>query len=152
VKIMSANGYAIQIDGEDFERISAHKWSVYEFGAGMFYATTSVNSRTVYMHRFLMDAPSGIEVDHKDGDGLNNRRQSNLRLATHMQNLANQHLSRANTSGYRGVVRTRCGKWHAQIKHRGKHISCGNYETREDAAAARIQKEQEIFGEFARSL
>jgi hypothetical protein len=43
------------------------------------------------MHRFVLGLPpyrnGGLEVDHIDGNGLNNQR-SNLRLVTHQQNIA----------------------------------------------------------------
>lgn len=106
----------------------------------------------MYLHRLIMGEPEGLEVDHRNGDGLDNRRQ-NLRVATHAQNLANQRLSAANTSGFKGVSfdRTRPNKpWAAYIKHGGRKLFLGRHETREAAAAAYDAKARELFGEFAR--
>lgn len=66
---------------------------------GKFYANAKVwnkttqKTRTVLMHRLLMGEPrldsngTAIEVHHKDNDGLNNRRSTNLRTLTHQANL-----------------------------------------------------------------
>lgn len=104
----------------------------------------------IKMHRVLMDAPDGLQVDHIDGDGLNNRR-CNLRLVTNMQNCWNQRVAVNNTSGYRGVsFHTRRACWQANIRVNGKLKHLGRFETSKDASAAYDAAALKAFGEFAR--
>lgn len=88
------------------------------------------------------------EVDHIDGDGLNNRR-NNLRIATHAQNIANQKVSKNNSTGYKGVVKDG-NKYRARIGHKGQDIHIGVYPTAELAARAYDEQALRLFGEFAR--
>ena len=89
-------------------------------------------------------------VDHKDGNGLNNK-WNNLREATNSENLANASSYSTNTSGARGVTwNKRLGRWQAQIKFRGKNIYLGLFDKIDDAQAAYSKKAIELFGEFAK--
>jgi len=130
------------IDAKDAERVLAFKWCAHE-SRGKWYARRRQGGREIKLHRFLMDAPSGVEVDHIDGDGLNNRR-SNLRLSSHAQNSANQRRPKNNTSGYKGVGRLE-GRWYACIG--GTYL--GWYDLPEVAARAYDTAARERFGEFA---
>lgn len=94
--------------------------------------------------------PEGIEVDHINGDKSDNR-ISNLRLATHQQNLANCKNRKNNTSGCKGVTRHFDGRWRARIMVGGKSLHLGLFEAIEDAAAAYSVAATEYFGEFARA-
>lgn len=80
-----------------------------------------------YVHRMILDAPSGMVVDHINGDGLDNRR-SNLRIVTQSENLQNRRGPMTNSrSGIRGVFRrSDCDRWEAQVvlgrrKYRSLH-------------------------------
>jgi hypothetical protein len=101
------------------------------------------------LHRFILDAPSALEVDHINGNGLDCRR-SNLRLATHKQNLRNQ-AAHSGTSRYKGVSwnRQRNG-WDAQICLNGKNRYLGRFRTEVEAAKAYNEGARLHFGEFAR--
>ena len=68
----------------------------------------------------------GYQIDHKNGNWLD-AREENLRYALPDQNIWNQGLSKKNTSGYKGVVKTRHGKYRAQVKVRRKVIKLGTY-------------------------
>ena len=93
--------------------------------------------------------PEGMEIDHMDGDRANNR-ISNLRLATHQQNLANCKNRKNNTSGRKGVTRHFDGRWRAKIMVDGETLHLGLFHAIEDAAAAYSKAASEHFGEFAR--
>lgn len=97
-----------------------------------------------------MEPPAGIDIDHRDGNSLNNRR-ANLRLATHAQNQHNRKAYATNTSGYKGVSYYRpTGKWVARIELKGKCKGLGYFFTPEAAHAAYIAAAKELHGEFAR--
>jgi hypothetical protein len=106
--------------------------------------------RKIYMHRLLTVAPSGLDVDHADGDGLNNRR-ANLRLATKSQNICNQRVRSDNRSGLKGVSLNARGKWQANIAKGGRQRFLGAFATPEEAHAAYCAASAEIHKEFGRT-
>lgn len=102
------------------------------------------------MHRFILDAPDGIAVDHVNGNGLDNRK-ANLRLASSSQNAI--HRMRRNpaaSSKYRGVTLHKgLGKWQAKAVYEGASIYLGVFVLEEEAAKAYDEFAIEHFGEFA---
>jgi len=104
------------------------------------------------MHKELLGYKEGFEIDHRDGDGLNNCRK-NLRHATKSQNQGNAKMRSDNTSGYKGVSfepQTRGKKWKAYIQHEGKRFTLGRHATAECAAMAYDAAAIRLFGEFAK--
>jgi hypothetical protein len=139
------------IDPEDLDRVSAHKWCAFK-GRNTYYAGRGVKRdgkwTTTSLHRFLMDDPPGMQVDHINGDGLDCRR-SNIRVSTHSQNQSNRKAT-VRTSAYRGVSwHARQKKWRAAISHDNKHIHIGHFSSEEEAARAYDAKAKSIKGEFA---
>lgn len=149
--IQLTQGKTAIIDDEDYERVSRFRWYAFRNQHGNWYARRSPLGTTQCMHRFILDLPPHYpEVDHVDGDGLNNRRL-NLRTATTAQNQANSRTRKDNSSGYKGVGRQqRSSKWHARIKVSGKTLQLGVYDTPEAAAKAYDSKALELRGPFAR--
>ncbi len=97
---------------------------------------------------FIENPDDKLCVDHIDGDRSNNN-VSNLRWATHSENLTNSKISNKNTSGVKGVsFDTTRQKWRADIRIDGKNIKIGRYSTLEDAKIARYDKAVRTFGEF----
>ena len=92
--------------------------------------------------------PKGFRVDHKDRNKANDRWR-NLRLATHAQNRANSKSSAK--SGFKGVVKTRFGRYAARITFNKKNIHIGNFLTPEEAHAAYMKVARRLHGEFARA-
>lgn len=151
-KIPLTHGKFAIVDDEDFEYINQWKWHTKE-GKNTFYAIrtegSGENKKRFRMHRVVMNAPDGIEVDHRDRNGVNNRKE-NLRLATHQQNGMNKGMQSNNKSGQTGVHKVkRTGKWWAYIKKDRKMISLGFHDLFKDAVEARIEGEKTYFGEFA---
>ena len=87
--------------------------------------------------------------DHKNRNPLDNRK-SNLRAATHTQNMQNCSVRCNNTSGVTGVSwHKKLSKWRARIVVNGLEVQLGNYIVFEDAVKARLKAERIYFGEFA---
>lgn len=149
---LSRGLYAI-IDALDVALVSAHTWHAITPSRTRWYAATnrpSPERGQIYMHRLLMAAPSGIEVDHVNGDGLDNRR-ANLRLATRQENAANARMMRNNTSGYCGVSWAKGSrKWAAYIRVHCRKVHLGLFETPIQAAAAYNEAARRYRGDFAR--
>ncbi len=102
------------------------------------------------MHAHLFGCHDGRLVDHKNGCGLDNRRE-NLRSATSQQNAMNRAAS-GKTSRFKGVYfNKQMGLWMARISKNGKRIHLGNFKTEMEAAAAYSTVETQLFGEFASS-
>jgi len=90
---------------------------------------------TIYFHRLVMNAPKGIEIDHKNGDRLDNRR-SNLRLATRSQNEQNKLGVRPDSkSGVRGVELSPEGKYHPYLYLNRRKHHLGTFNSIEEATA-----------------
>ena len=113
---------------------------------GLCYAETRLGGAREFMHRLVMGCRPREEVDHRNGDGLNNRRH-NLRSTTHSLNQANRRRV-TGKSGFKGVFQ-RSGKWRAYITVAGRFISLGSFITAEEAARAYDVAAREHFGEFA---
>lgn len=79
--------FSAEVDDDDFQRASSVRWALFiPNGSKTMYARCGINGATVYLHRFILGAEKGQEIDHIDGDGLNNRRE-NLRFVTHKENI-----------------------------------------------------------------
>lgn len=120
----------VAIDDADWYLVEPYRWTLLSSN-GKEYATGKVDGKSMLMHRLLMNGPNGIDVDHRDGDGLNNRRV-NLRLATRMQNLWNRKVEFGKTG-----ISFRDGKWQAAIHHNKQYISLGVFDTQHEAMQAR---------------
>lgn len=104
-----------------------------------------------YLHRFLMNAPRGLVVDHKNGDPLDNRK-ANLRLVTRRENARNVSGGRG-TSRLLGVSLNKAtGLYRSRIYYEGKEIWLGYFQTEAEANLARLRKEKELFGIQPRRL
>lgn len=154
-EIQLTQGKVAIVDDEDFERLNQHKWCA-RFDGWNWYALRECSignskAKTVLMHREIMNAPKGIQVDHCSGNGLDNRKK-NLRLCTHQQNHFNKnHARRDNKLGIKGVCWNKEHKiFHAQISINKKVIHLGYFTVLADADQAYRVAELKYFGEFAR--
>ena len=128
------------IDLDDIEKVKNYRW--YFDGK---YVRKSGNER---LHRFIMDCPKGMVVDHINHNELDNRK-FNLRVCTKQQNDMNKRKQPNNTSGITGVTWDKSNnKWMAQIQVNGKNIKLGRFKNKEDAIEARKQAEIKYFGEY----
>lgn len=133
-------------DVEDREEIVKYKW--YLNAIGYVYS-----GKGGYFHRFVLKLKKGerCEVDHKDGNKLDNRR-SNIRKCSRTQNSLNKGKSVSNTSGYKGVhFLKRIKKWIAYIKAGKKIKYLGSFSSKTEAAIAYTKVVKKYHGEFAYS-
>ncbi len=140
-------GMVTVIDASDAERVLTRRWHAARRGKN-WYAATTIKKKQVYLHRFILDAPPGVMLDHADNDGLNNCRR-NLRPCNHSQNGANSPNHKIGKSGYRGVSYNPYGYWFARIRTKEKRITLGYFHTQEEAALAYDAAARIIHGEFA---
>lgn len=158
IEIPLTQGYTAIVDVVDADLAQLH-WYAYVDPHGLVYARRNVNDGerriTCLLHRAVMEhvlatqLTTEQEVDHKDGNGLNNTR-CNLRIATDYQNARNGRRRRNNTSGVPGVGwHKKSGMWVAYICIGGKQRHLGFFENFTDAVSARHEAELKHFGEFS---
>lgn len=153
-EIPLSRGRVAIVDDADFGWLNQWKWFVSGSDASNWYAArkTVVNGKRVNlrMHRVILDAPAGTEVDHVSRDTLDNRR-ANLRLCTHAQNCQNRRrIAGSHSSVFHGVSWHKTNrKWVAQIQINGRRKNLGYYLSEAEAALAYNEVAQKHYGEFA---
>ena len=134
------------VDDADYERLSKFKWCV----NGRGYAETWMKTRLVRMHRFIMGENKTQEVDHIDGNKLNNSR-ANLRFCSHSQNARNGSSHKDSSSCYKGVSWDKSRNlYEACIFLNGHKKYLGRFSDEKEAALAYDRAALENYGEFAR--
>jgi|ERR1017187_1489936 hypothetical protein len=150
--ISLTQGQVALVDPEDFTFLNQWNWQArWNKETRSFYAsrTVTINGKKsiISMHRLIMQAPDGIEVDHIFHVTLDNRK-SQLRLATPAQNQYNSiDRRKKGPSGFTGVC-WRHGAFIARITINGKRVSLGSFQTAELAAAAYEAAAAQTRGEF----
>lgn len=142
-EIPLTQGKVALVDDEDFEGLIHYKWYPIKTLSNCYAARNIPKSKgkIIYMHRAILNPPSNMQIDHINGNGLDNRKE-NLRVVTNRENQQNLRDSpiRKYTSKYPGVSKLSSGKFRAliQIKKVNKYL--GQFENELDAANA-YQKE-----------
>lgn len=154
-EIKLSKGKVAVVDDADFQLVSKYKWSVSQNNSSssgkkvLFYAVTTINRKTTYMHRLIALPPTGLQVDHRNHDTLDNRRQ-NLRVCSRTQNQANRETLPQKKSRFRGVHWNRENRnWvaHIKVNQKGKHL--GAFSEEGEAAKAYDAAAECAFGEYA---
>ena len=153
------------IDLDDADKVSKYTWSVMrarrneyngeDVGYGSYYYASSCKcykeTKHTLLHRYIMNAPKNMLVDHIDRD-THNMRKYNMRLCDRITNSLNKKMPRHNTSGYRGVIFYDYGtmvthpKWYAFLTYKKRKIHLGYFENIEDAIQARRDGEIKYYG------
>lgn len=158
IKTKSFGIMSVFIDDEDLCLIKDHTWHIQK-DKGNFYCRcfVKVNGKfvTKKMHRMIMGLQDNPHphIDHKDGNGLNNRR-ANLRKSSIAENSRNVGVTARNTTGYKGVYlfkapHKQAGLFTASLRCKDKKYHGGYFKTAWEAALKYNELALEHHGEFA---
>ena len=143
------------VDDADFEWLNQHKWHYHlSNGDRTGYAMRGISRGSkILMHRVIAKTPLGMETDHINGIGIDNRR-CNLRICTAAQNQHNYRKPKhGRSSKYKGVTYRKdrhARPWQAQIHLRGRRVWLGCYATEKQAALAYDEAAREHYDIFAK--
>ena len=154
--IQLANGRGIAlVDDADWEMCAEHSWRLRKSsGTGTSYAITNIHvdgkKTTILLHRFIVKAPKDKQVDHRNGNGLDCRRD-NMRLCTHQENCRNRKKQRGCSSIYKGVSWSKQHQlWQSRGIHNQVYYHLGYFASEVEAARAYNTFAVEHFKEFAK--
>ena len=143
-------GLCALVDKCDYKKVSPYNWHA-KRGGHTWYPRTSIDGRQRLMHQVILGEKDGFTVDHRNGNGLDNRR-TNLRWATHAENMRNSRKVENAASKYKGV-RFLPNGWNARIMVDKKRIDLGCFGKEPGgeikAAKAYDRAAVKYFGEFA---
>lgn len=155
IRVPLTRGEWADIDFCDLRRVIKHSWCLRKYGGkgkttyGEANIKTDGKWKRVLLHRFLLQPPPEVFIDHKDRNGLNCRRD-NLRMTTRNGNQHNTGPHCDSRSKYKGVSwHTKGQKWVAQITVNRQHQHLGLHDTEELAAKAYDAAARRLHGEFA---
>ena len=149
-EIKLTQGKTAIVDDEDFEEVSKYKWYCHGGYAERVVARDGERQTSVRMHVSIMGGKAGFEIDHINGNPLDNRKE-NLRHVTGAQNQHNQNARGGGTSKYKGVSWKKTDKrWRSQITIGGKVYCLGSYKSEQDAAYVYNAWAESFFGNCAR--
>ena len=136
-RVSLSHGHCALVDDEDFTEVSKHTWTLAQHNGVNFYAITHIKRKTISMHRLLLNAQPGSLVEHKNDDGLDNRRE-NLKFGTRRSNALNAKVQSNSVSGVKGVTWDKqAGTWLVQAHVIGRKIFLGRCSNLETAIKAR---------------
>jgi len=161
-EILSDNGYVLEINvgtvkhpcavmtinKRDYRKLrTQYKGYIHaERRCQTLYARINIGSTCMLVHRLIH--PDWSNIDHRDGNGMNNCRR-NLRKATGSQNSSNRtKLHVNNRSGHTGVRPTPGGRWKAVLVAAGRAYALGVYSDKADAVLARLKAEKKHYRSF----
>lgn len=140
------------VDDEDYNTLELLKWHLATGG----YAQTKIKKnpltlqRPITAHRIILWCPQYLQIDHIDGNPLNNQKK-NLRICSGTQNQRNRKRMHNNKSGFKGVSLCKnTKKWRATIKTDDQLKYLGLFNTPEEAHDAYKQAAIKFHGEFAK--
>lgn len=151
-EIKLTQGKTAIVDDEDYEWLNQIKWHAQRSKYTWYAVNCSwVEGKPLHtkMHRLILGAKPGEQVDHRDHDGLNNRR-SNIRTATKIQNMGNMMPNTGSSSKFKGVyIDKSTGRWKVAIQVNKRPIYLGKYQDETEAARMYDTAALKHFGDFA---
>lgn len=137
MQYMSKAGFVTEtlISLEDVNEVAKYRWNPNTTKQGKTYMK---NKKLGYLHRFLMNSPEGLVVDHISGDSLDNRR-CNLRVVTGSEN--NMNRIDSTIAGIAGITMLKNGTYQVRLRKGQTAIYCATFKTKEEAVKARLKLE-----------
>lgn len=150
-KLLLTQGKSASVDDAYYPLLAKYKWHLAKRNKTE-YAETQICGNHIMMHRLIAGNIGFNEIDHKDGDGLNNQ-ESNLRIVNKVWNGCNRGMNKNNTSGYKGVQEMK-DHWRerpflARICFMKKWYKLGYFKTAKEAALAYNEGAKKYHKEFA---
>ena len=138
--VQLTQGKVALVDDNDYALVNEYTWCCHRNQKksvnDTYYAATNIKNndgyKTLHMHRLIMGEPKGKDIDHVNGNGLDNRK-INLSICSRSENLLKQRKRNGTTSKYIGVSLHKCGKWSSSCKK--KYL--GIFDTEDEASRAR---------------
>jgi len=142
------------VDNEDYDYLMQWKWQFHNGYARRTQHICMIGTKRikkqVALHRVVLNNPDGLQVDHINGNKLDNRKE-NLRVCTCAENVRNRSVSSNNSSGFKGVCwDKRKNKWISSITADSKIFRLGCFASAIEAAKAYNIAAIELHGEFAK--
>lgn len=144
--LIAAIGGIVVIDEGDYALVVPFAWRINDSGYAAAHMPTSNGWRSVRMHRYLLGLNTPQEIDHINGNPLDNRR-SNLRFCSHGENSRNVRVHRDTASQMKGAHKSG-NQWESRIMVAGKRVYLGRFRTAEEAHRAYVNAASEYHGEF----
>lgn len=157
IKTKSYGELMVFFDDDDYDLIRKYRWMIAKGKKGVFYARGYIGKKQggggvfekTRMHRLIMNCPDNLQVDHINGNGLDNRR-INLRIATNAENCRNKKPHADSLTGYKGITFIKKKKlFYARIRVDGKLKSLGRSKDLKSAVIRYNNAALKYFGEFA---
>lgn len=145
------SGQEVVVDASQKEFVRSRKW--YATGPKhkqyiSCFLYKDGKQKSVSLHRALMGSPDGMQVDHINGNPLDNR-LCNLRIAKRAENMWNMGRNSKNTSGYKGVSwMATNNKWQVKIRVNGERKWLGLFDTAEEGYAVYCEAARKYHGDF----
>jgi hypothetical protein len=142
------------VEPGDFYRLNKYRWIADGIGESIYAVRNIISAnespKFMRMHREIMNDPKGFLVDHRNCNGLDNRR-ANLRLATYSQNACNNRKRKNTTSVFRGVsFHTQKQCWGVHLQHQMKRVFLGYFDNEIEAAKTYDAAARKYHKDFAR--
>lgn len=135
------------IDSDQYDNVSKYTWRISQKRNKYYVISGSKKKNTmIYLHQMILGKPEdGLEIDHIDGNSLNNRK-SNLRYVTHLQNVDNVKATRIdNTIGIRGISYNKRNKSYVvDFNYHGNRFYFKQWKTLEEAVYCRYCAEKQF--------
>jgi hypothetical protein len=134
----AADGAYMLVSDEDYDRVNAIRWHMSSNGYAVNRNRDNGIKKTIRAHRFIMNAPIGMDVDHINHNRIDNRR-SNLRVCTRSQNLHNKECLGTWFDKRRSV-------WQVEVRVDKKKYYIGAFREKDEAVKAyREAKENLVY-------